>query len=118
MRGRTTDPTPADAVTRTLWALADPVRRTVLQRLAHGPATTGQLAALFPISRAAVSQHLRVLRTAGLVRSTSQSRQSPYELAPGPLVETEAWLRGLVDVWSAGPTARSAVRSARTGGAP
>jgi DNA-binding transcriptional ArsR family regulator len=112
------DPTRAEILTRTLSAVADPVRRAVLQRLAHGPATTGQLAALFPISRAAVSQHLRVLREAGLVRSTSPSRQSPYELAPGPLVETEAWLRRLVDVRSSGPTARSAVRSARLGGAP
>jgi len=93
-------------LTRTLTAVADPTRRTVLQRLAHGPATVGQLAALFPVSRAAVSQHLRVLRDAGLVRPTSPNRQSPYELAPEPLLDTEIWLRRLVDTWSAGPTAR------------
>ena len=45
-----------------LAAIADPTRRAMIQRLAHGPASTGQLAALFPISRPAVSQHLRLLR--------------------------------------------------------
>jgi DNA-binding transcriptional ArsR family regulator len=93
------------ALTQALTALADPTRRSVLQRLAHGPATVGQLAALFPVSRAAVSQHLRVLREAGLVRPTSSNRQSPYELAPEPLLETEAWLRRLIDTCSAGSTA-------------
>ena len=51
-------------------AVADSTRRAILQRLAHGQATVGQLAALFPISRPAVSQHLRILRDADLV-STS-----------------------------------------------
>ena len=53
-------------------AVADPTRRAILQRLAHGAATTGQLAALFPkISRPAVSQHLKVLREAHLIRVAS-----------------------------------------------
>src|SRR3954468_9991037 len=90
----------------TLNAVADPTRRAMLQRLAHGPATVGQLAALFPISRPAVSQHLRVLREAGLVRPTGASSTSPYELVPGPLFLVEGWVRDLADPWSAGPTAR------------
>ena len=89
-----------------------------MQRLAHGPATVGQLAALFPITRAAVSQHLRVLREAGLVRSISSSRQSAYDLSPGPLIETEAWVRRLVDTWSAGPTARVVANPPRRGAVP
>jgi len=89
-----------------LTATADATRRAMLQRLAHGPATVGQLAALFPISRPAVSQHLRVLREAGLVRPTGTSRTSPYELVPGPLFLVEGWVRDLADRWSAGPTAR------------
>jgi DNA-binding transcriptional ArsR family regulator len=97
----------SEQLTRTLIAVSDPTRRAVLQRLAHGPATVGQLAALFPVSRAAVSQHLRVLREAALVRPTSTNRQSPYELDPELLLETEAWLRGLVDTWSRGPMART-----------
>jgi len=89
-----------------LTASADGTRRAMLQRLAHGPATVGQLAALFPISRPAVSQHVRVLREAGLVRPAGPSRTSPYELVPGPLFLVESWVRDLADRWSAGPTAR------------
>jgi DNA-binding transcriptional ArsR family regulator len=85
----------------------------MLQRLAHGPVTVGQLAALFPVSRAAVSQHVRVLRDAGLVRPTSENRLSPYEMAAEPLVEAEAWLRRLADTWAAGPAARTPGRSLR-----
>jgi DNA-binding transcriptional ArsR family regulator len=89
-----------------LRATADGTRRAMLQRLAHGPATVGQLAALFPISRPAVSQHLRVLRAAGLVRPVGPGRTAPYELVPGPLFVVESWARDVADRWSAGPTAR------------
>jgi DNA-binding transcriptional ArsR family regulator len=92
-------------------AVAHPTRRAMLQRLAHGPATVGQLAALFPISRPAVSQHLRVLREAGLVRPLAAGRTSPYELVPGPLFLVETWARELADRWASAPLTR-AVRSA------
>lgn len=88
-------------------ALADPTRRAMLQRLAHGPATTGQLAELFPISRPAVSQHLRVLREAGLVEPLGTGRNAPNQLAPGPLFLVESWARDLADRWSAAPPART-----------
>ncbi|NUR09429.1 MAG: winged helix-turn-helix transcriptional regulator [Nocardioidaceae bacterium] len=78
-----------------LSAVADPTRRAICQQLAHGQATTGQLAALFPISRPAVSQHLKVLRDAGLVRSVGPGRLSAYELDPAPLLEIEAWARAV-----------------------
>lgn len=76
-----------------LAALADPTRRAMIQRLAHGRATTGQLAALFPISRPAVSQHLRLLRDAGLVRAASDRRGAPNELVVEHLVLVEQWAR-------------------------
>ena len=88
-------------------AVADPTRRAMLQRLAHGPATVGQLAALFPISRPAVSQHLRVLREAGLVRPLAAERTSPYELVPGPLFLVETWARELADRWASAPLTRA-----------
>src|SRR4051812_17134966 len=90
-----------------LTAAADATRRAMLQRLAPGPATVGPPAALFPISPPAVSQHLRVLRQAGLVRPVAAGRTSPYELVPGPLFLLETWARELADRWTAGPTART-----------
>src|SRR3954452_16552214 len=89
-----------------LGALADPTRRAIVQRLALGPATASQLAELAPMSRPAVSQHLRVLREAGLVRGTSRGRFVFYELAGSPLLEAQAWLGGLVDRWASAPTLR------------
>ena len=89
-------------------AVADPTRRAICQRLAHGGATVGQLAALFPISRPAVSQHLRVLREAGLVHQPGNQRISAYELAPHPIVEIETWARIVVDTWRRAPTGRAA----------
>jgi len=86
-----------------LSAVADPVRRAIVQRLAHGQATVGQLAGLFPISRPAVSQHVRVLRDAGLVRSVGAGRQSALELVPGPVLEVEAWARRLAGTWQSAP---------------
>lgn len=87
-----------------LTALSDPTRRAAVQRLAHGPATASQLAALAPISRPAVSQHLRVLREAGLVRATSSGRHVWYELAGVPLIDAQRWLGGLVEHWASAPT--------------
>jgi DNA-binding transcriptional ArsR family regulator len=85
-------------------ALADPSRRVLLQRLAHGPATSGQLAELLSVSRPATSQHLQVLQAAGLVRSTALGRHRWHELAPGPLYLVEQWVRSLADTWAAAPT--------------
>lgn len=76
-------------------AVADPSRRAMLQRLGHGPATTGQLADLLPISRPAVSQHLKLLQEAGLVRTETHGRHRWHELAPGPLELIQSWARDL-----------------------
>jgi DNA-binding transcriptional ArsR family regulator len=90
----------------TLSALADPTRRAIVQRLALGPATATQLAELAPMSRPAVSQHLRVLREAELIRGTQRGRFVFYELAGGVLAEAHAWLGALVERWADGPVLR------------
>jgi DNA-binding transcriptional ArsR family regulator len=82
----------ATSIDLALKGLADPIRRHALQRLAQGPATAGQLAALFSVSRPAVSRHLRVLRHAGLVAATSSGRNVWYQARHAPLAELEAWL--------------------------
>ena len=88
-----------------LAALADPTRRTALQRLAYGPATASQIAALTPsISRPASSQHLRVLRESGLVRATQSGRHVFYELSGDALLLAQEWLDVLVEQWSRAPT--------------
>jgi DNA-binding transcriptional ArsR family regulator len=74
-----------------LGAVADRSRRVILQRLAHGPATSGQLAGLLPMSRPAVSQHLKVLQDAGLVLTEVRGRHRWHELSPGPLRAVERW---------------------------
>ena len=89
-----------------LSALADPTRRAIVQRLALGPATATQLAELAPMSRPAVSQHVRVLRKAGLIRGTQRGRFVFYELAGSALLEAHSWLGGLVDRWASAPTLR------------
>lgn len=78
-----------------LAAVADRSRRVLLQRLAHGPATTGQLAELLPMSRPAVSQHLKALQDAGLVRTEVRGRHRWHELSPGPLTLIQTWAADL-----------------------
>ena len=89
-------------------ALADPTRRALVSRLAYGPATAGQLAELATMSRPAVSQHLKVLRDAGVIRPTREGKFIWYELDGEALVRAEHWLRRLVDTWAAAPTRRGA----------
>jgi DNA-binding transcriptional ArsR family regulator len=94
-----------DELGAALFAVADPSRRALLQRLAHGPATSGQLAELLPsMSRPAVSQHLRVLAEAGLLRTTVRGRRHWHELATPHLSGIERWVRTLIDTWTAAPT--------------
>jgi DNA-binding transcriptional ArsR family regulator len=82
-------------------ALADPVRREILVALRFQRLSAGQIAGRFPISRPAVSRHLRVLREAGLVRDELVGRQRLYALEPGRLLDLAAWLGqfGEPSVW-------------------
>jgi DNA-binding transcriptional ArsR family regulator len=80
-------------------ALADESRRTVLEALAGGEATAGELAGLLPIARPGVSRHLRVLREAGLVEVRQQAQQRIYSLHPQPLAEIDEWLGRYRALW-------------------
>jgi DNA-binding transcriptional ArsR family regulator len=80
-----------------LKGLADPIRRRTVQRLVQGPATAGQLAALFSVSRPAVSRHLRVLREAGLVTATSSGRNIWYQAQHAALARLGAWLHDVTE---------------------
>ncbi|HLT19455.1 MAG TPA: metalloregulator ArsR/SmtB family transcription factor [Thermomicrobiales bacterium] len=80
-------------------AIAHPARRQILDRLLSGEATVGELAEPFDISRPAVSQHLRVLRDAGLVTERREGRQRYYRIEPEPLEEVRAWLASYDQFW-------------------
>jgi DNA-binding transcriptional ArsR family regulator len=82
-----------------LRALADPSRRSIVARLARGPVTAGELAAMFPIARPGVSRHLRVLREAGLVEVRAEAQRRVYSLRPDPLAEIDAWLGAYRALW-------------------
>ena len=75
-------------------ALADPTRRAVFERLRAGPVSVGEIAAGLPVSRPAVSQHLKVLTTAGLVGHRQDGTRHVYHLDPAGLEPMRAWLDG------------------------
>ena len=80
-----------------LCALADPSRRAILERLGRAPCTVGALADALPISRPAVSQHLKVLRGAGLVSVERVGTRAVHRLDPGGLGATRDWIDTLWD---------------------
>ena len=80
-------------------ALADPTRRGILARLAFGDATVTELAEPYDMSVAAVSKHLRVLETAGLISQARQSQWRPRHLEVRPLQEVVAWLEDYRRFW-------------------
>lgn len=80
-------------------AIADPVRREILLALRSEPLSAGAIAGRFPISRPAVSRHLRVLREAGVIRAEAVGRQRIYLLEPAPLAELARWLEQFAPVW-------------------
>lgn len=77
---------------RALAALADPTRRQVFERLARGPRPVGEIARGLPVSRPAVSQHLQVLKAAGLVIDRAEGTRRLYEIDPAGLGAIRAWL--------------------------
>lgn len=81
----------------TLAALGDPTRREILDKLRAGPLAVGEIAAGMPISRPAVSQHLKVLKDSGLVAETRQGTRHYFSIAPEGLGELRAYLDSL---WS------------------
>lgn len=83
------------AMQDTLRALADPTRREILTLLRAGPLTAGQIAEKFPVSAAAVSRHLSVLKEADLVRDWREGKYIYYELNASVLEEILLWLTTL-----------------------
>lgn len=77
---------------RVFAALHDPTRRAVLERLRRGPLPVGELARGLPVSRPAVSQHLKVLKEAGLVDDRSEGTRRIYHIDPKGLGAMRAWL--------------------------
>ncbi|HEX9381375.1 MAG TPA: metalloregulator ArsR/SmtB family transcription factor [Gaiellaceae bacterium] len=77
-----------------LQALGDPTRRAVLEELRQGPRAVGEIAARLPVSRPAVSQHLRVLKEAGLVTERQNGARHLYRVDPDGLAELRAYLEG------------------------
>ncbi len=75
--------------------IADPTRRRILELLAAASRPVREIAARFPVSRPAISKHLRLLREAGLVTESRRGRERIYELVPGALEGVAGWLSGL-----------------------
>src|SRR5271157_550912 len=83
----------------TFQALADPTRRAVLDLLRRGSLPAGRIAQAFPVSRPAISKHLRLLRRAHLVRERREGRRRLYQLNPQPLRAVDAWLNEYRVFW-------------------
>ena len=88
-----------DQLSRTFAALADPTRRAILARLATGEATVGELAAPFEMTFAAVSKHLRVLESAGLVSRGRDAQFRPAKLDARPLAAASQWIGDYARFW-------------------
>ena len=82
----------ANQVSTAFGALSDPTRRAIFERLAGAPSAVGELARDFPVSRPAVSQHLKVLKDAGLVIDDAQGTSRVYRIDPNGLGPLRRWL--------------------------
>ena len=85
----------------TFIALADPTRRQIIETLATGERSFGELAEQFHMSRPAVSQHLKVLRDTGIVTARAEAQRRIYRLSDEGLDEMDAWLEKVRTFWSA-----------------
>jgi DNA-binding transcriptional ArsR family regulator len=101
MRDRLVTYSRAKAQEATFQALADPTRRAVLDLLRRGNQPAGQIASAFPVSRPAISKHLRLLRRAHLVREHRAGRNRVYELNPEPLQAVDFWIEQYRVFWAA-----------------
>lgn len=81
-------------------ALADPTRRRIVEALAEGPLSSGEIAARFPISAPAVSQHLKTLKAARLVRVRSEAQRRIYEIDPEGIEAVAGWADGIRRYWA------------------
>ena len=83
-----------------LEALADPTRRRIVELLADGERSAGEIASHFDTARPGVSRHLRVLREHGLVQARADGQRRLYSLDPAPLAELDAWLARYRGFWT------------------
>ena len=83
-----------------LAALADPTRRRIVETLAEGALSSGDIASRFSISAPAISQHLKTLRLARLVRVRAEAQRRIYELDPAGVDEMSAWIANIRRFWS------------------
>jgi DNA-binding transcriptional ArsR family regulator len=88
-----------DQLSDTFAALADPTRRAILARLAHGDATVNELAEPFPVTVQAVSKHLKVLERAGLITRGRTAQWRPCHLRARPLGDASVWLSEYRRFW-------------------
>src|SRR5210317_1381818 len=84
----------------TFTALSDPTRRRIIESLASGESSFGDLADKFDMSRPAVSQHLKALREAGIVAARADAQRRIYRLTDHGLDEIEAWLGRVREFWN------------------
>jgi len=80
-------------------ALSDPTRRAMLQQLSRGPAAVSDLARPLSLALPAAMQHLRVLESAGLIRSEKIGRTRTCRIEPAPLLQAERWIVGRRATW-------------------
>ena len=92
---------PADQLSFTFAALADPTRRAILTRLAEGEATVNELAEPFPISKPAISRHLKVLERAGLIVRSRDAQWRPSRMQGEPLDDAVDWMQSRKRTWDA-----------------
>jgi len=90
---------PADRLSHTFAALADPTRRAILARLVTGECSVTELAEPFDMSMPAVSKHLRVLERAGLIARGREAQWRPCRIDAGPLKEVAEWTERYRHIW-------------------
>lgn len=91
--------TPQDRLSTTFSALADPTRRAILARLALGETSVTEIAKPFDMSLPAISKHLKVLETAGLIARGREAQWRPCRLDIGPLKGVDEWLEHYRQFW-------------------
>jgi DNA-binding transcriptional ArsR family regulator len=92
---------PTDQLSIIFAALADPTRRSIVTRLAEGEATVNELAEPFPVSRPAITRHLKVLERAGLIVRSREAQWRPSRLRADPLDEAVEWMQSRKRTWEA-----------------
>jgi len=90
---------PTDLLSNTFAALADPTRRSILERLVYGEASVTELAEPFEMSLPAVSKHLKVLERAGLIERSRQAQWRPCRLQAAPLKDVDEWVERYRSFW-------------------